>query len=348
MNLASVQNRYGRKNPVMTSLKRALLGAALVMTIVNSAFAQATEKACAAVPRDLERMLPPWQHGENNDAVKRGLEFTVPQVDVLADFHGDPTTPKLVLYVGGNYYFAMAPLVKAFEKQNPQYRGKLYWETIPPGLLVEQIKAGGTITVGNMTWTVKGDAYFAGLAKVEALIKVGTLVGPAIPYVTNTLTIMVPKSNPANVKSLADLAQPQIRLAMPDPKFEGIVRQIRLSLVKAGGEALADAVYGTKVKDGSTTLTRIHHRQTPLFLMQGLAQAGVTWQSEAMFQEQAGYPIGHVEIPAKENATAIYAGAMVKGAAHPEAAKAWLAFIRSREALEIFERYGFKPYKGAG
>ena len=92
-------------------------------------------------------------------------------------------------------------------------------------------------------------------------------------------------------------------------------------------------------------LTHIHHRQTPLFLMQGLAQAGVTWQSEAMFQEQAGHPIGHVDIPADKNATAIYGGAMVKGAAHPEAAKAWLAFIASPPALKIFESYGFKPYK---
>ena len=86
---------------------------------------------------------------------------------------------------------------------------------------------------------------------------------------------------------LADLGRPDVRLAMPNPEFEGIVRQIEASLKKAGGQALADAVYKTKVADGSTILTHIHHRQTPLFLMQGRAEAGVTWQSEAMFQEQA-------------------------------------------------------------
>jgi ABC-type molybdate transport system substrate-binding protein len=91
-------------------------------------------------------------------------------------------------------------------------------------------------------------------------------------------------------------------------------------------------------------LTHIHHRQTPLFLMQGLADAGVTWQSEAMFQEQSGHPITHVDIPADQNTTAIYAGATVKGAAHPEAARLWLSFIHSQPALAIFERYGFKRY----
>ncbi len=137
---------------------------------------------------------------------------------------------------------------------------------------------------------------------------------------------------------------PGVRLVMPNPAFEGIARQIKASLGKAGGEALTRAVYETKVRDGSTILTHIHHRQTPLLLMQGVAAPGVTWQSEALFQEQAGHPIEHIAIPAADNTTAIYGGAEVKGAAHPEAAQAWLGFIRWPAALAIFERYGFKPY----
>ncbi len=292
-------------------------------------------------------IFPPWQHGANSDASPRGLEFTVPEVDNLADFHGAITDPKLVLFVGGNYFFAMAPLVAAFEAANPDYLGRIYWETIPPGLLVQQIAAGGTISVGNMTWTVKPDAYFAGLAKVRQLIADGLLRGPAVPYVTNTLTIMVPQGNPARITGLADLGRAGVRLVMPNPAFEGVVRQIKASLVKAGGEALARAVYETKVQDGSTVLTHIHHRQTPLWLMQGRGDAGVTWRSEALFQEQAGHPISHVDIPPAENSTAVYAGAEVTGAAHPEAAQAWLAFIHSPPALAIFARYGFQPYAAA-
>jgi molybdate transport system substrate-binding protein len=302
--------------------------------------------AFATPPDPQTEVFPPWQHGENNDAIDRGFDFTVPEVDDLADFHGNPVDAKLVLYVGGNYYFAMAPLVQAFEAAHPEYRGRLYWETIPPGLLVQQMQAGGTITVGNMTWTAKPDVYLAGLAKVNGLVEQGLLSGPAVPYVTNELTIMVPKDNPAHITDLTDLGKPGLRLAMPNPEFEGIARQIEASLKKAGGQALADAVYKTKVADGGTILTHIHHRQTPLFLMQGRVDAGVTWQSEALFQEQAGHPIAHVDIPASQNTTAIYAGAMVKNAAHPEAAQLWLSFIHSPQALSIFEHYGFKPYAG--
>ncbi len=289
-------------------------------------------------------LYPPWQHGANDDVAVRGLEFTEPDADNLADFHGDPVDPLLALYVGGNYFFAMAPLVQTFEKLHPQYKGRIYWETLPPGLLMQQLKAGGVITVGNMTWSVKPDVYLAGLNKVQEYVDEGTLMAPAVSYATNTLTIMVAKGNPAGITGLADLGKPGVKLAMPNPEFEGIVRQIQAALTKAGGAALMTAVYETKLKDGSTVLTHIHHRQTPLWIMQGRVQAGVTWQSEALFQEQVGHPIAHVDIPASENSTGIYAGAVVKGAAHPEAGQAWLEFLRSPRGLEIFERYGFKPY----
>jgi molybdate transport system substrate-binding protein len=294
-----------------------------------------------------DSILPPWQHGTNNDAADRGLEFTVPEADVLADFHGDPSNPLLVLYVGGNYFFAMAPLVQAFEARHPQYRARLFWETIPPGLLVRQIQAGGRVTVGNMTWTAKPDVYLAGLEAVQRQIGTGLLAGPAVPYVTNTLTIMVPRGNPAHITGLADLGKAGIRLAMPDPEFEGVARQIRAALEKAGGAALVQAVYTAKVRDGTTRLTRIHHRQTPLWLMQCRVEAGVTWRSEALFQEQMGHAIAHVDIPDLQNATGVYAGAVVRGAAHTRAAQQWLEFIRSPEALAIFARYGFKPYAAA-
>lgn len=72
----------------------------------------------------------------------------------------------------------MAALVRIFELEHREYRGRHYWETIPPGLLVLQIQSGGTVTCGNMTWTVKADCYFAGLKAVEDLIDQGLLLSP--------------------------------------------------------------------------------------------------------------------------------------------------------------------------
>ncbi len=329
----------------MPQFKPALTLCRVGLSLLSFATLAAAQPAAAAAPATASSFSPPWQGGANDDAAKRGLEFTEPDADDLADFHGDPQHPKLALYVGGNYFFAMAPLVKAFEDRYPEYRGHIYWETIPPGLLARQLAEGGTVTVGNLTWTVKADVYLAGRQAVEKQIALGTLKGPVVPYVTNTLAIMVPKGNPAHIEGLADIGRDDVRVAMPNPGFEGIARQIKASLASAGGQALVDKVYGDKVGDGTTLLTHIHHRQTPLWIMQGKVQGGVTWQSEAMFQEQAGHPIDHVDIPAAQNTTAIYAGAMAAHAPHAEAAQRWLTFIRSPQALDIFGRYGFKPYR---
>src|SRR5262249_36146808 len=40
-------------------------------------------------------------------------------------------------------------------------RGRIYYETLPPGLLLKQMDAGGTVTSGNMTWTIKPDVFLA-------------------------------------------------------------------------------------------------------------------------------------------------------------------------------------------
>jgi ABC-type molybdate transport system substrate-binding protein len=294
--------------------------------------------------RQIEAQYPPWQRGENNSAVDRGLEFTVAPVDVLSDFHGSIDHPDLVLYVSGNYFFAVRGVVDAFEASHPRYRGNIYYETLPPGLLIKQLEAGGKVTSGNMTWTAKPDVFMAELSASNDLVRQGKLAGPVVAFATNDLTIMVPAGNPAHITGLADLGRAGLALAMPNPAFEGVARQIRASLVKAGGEALAEVVYGAKVRNGETILTRIHHRQTPLFLMQGLAQAGATWRSEAIFQEKIGNPISHVDIPAEQNTLAVYSAALVPDAPHPEAARAWLDFIKSDAAFAVFEKYGFKRY----
>lgn len=321
---------------VPSIIHRTVAIACLAQAIIAAPLAHADDKK--------DKFLPPWSRGANNPVQDRGLEFTVPEADNLPDFHGNPFNAKLAIFVGGNYFFAMAPLTHEFEQEHPELQGKIYYETIPPGLCYDQIKQKGTVTVGNMTWTVHPDVYAAGLKRVDQAINEGYARGPAVRYITNTLTIMIPKDNPAHITSLNDLGKPGVKLVMPNPLFEGIGRQIKAALAKAGGEELIKAVYETKVANGETILTHIHHRQSPLFLMLGRAQAGVTWQSEAIFQEEIGNPISHVGIPDDQNKMSIYAAAALKNAPHRKAAQMWVSYLHSPQALAIFEHYGFKGY----
>ncbi len=320
-------------------MKAVLIPLLLAASLVGAAAPPGTP---AARLEAAEAQYPPWQGGRNNGAPRPGLEFTVPPADVMADFHGSLDDPKLVLYASGNYFFAMANLVHAFGWAYPAYRGHVFYETLPPGLLMKQLAEGGTVTSGNLTFTVRPDVMMAEKGASESWVKDGRLAAPVVSFATNDLTIMVPKDNPAHVTGLGDLGRADLAVIMPNPAFEGVAAQIRASLVKVGGEDLASAVYAKKVADGSTVLTRIHHRQTPLFLMQGLGQAGVTWTSEALFQEQQGHPISHVVIPPEQNTRAVYSAAIVAGAPHMEAARAWLTFIRSDAAFAALAPFGFQ------
>jgi molybdate transport system substrate-binding protein len=287
-------------------------------------------------------ILPPWHEGTNAPAGGKGIELTVVEADNLADFHGDPAHAELVLYVAGNSFFAMAPLTKAFENAYPAWKGRVYFETLPPGILARQLANGGTITVGNMTWTVKPDVFMAGLAGVKTLIDQGALRAPFVSYATNDLAIMVAAGNPKRIAGLADLARPDVRLAMPNLVTEGVSRQIQASLVKAGGEALRATVYEGKVTAGTSLMTQVHHRQTPVWILQDKVDAGVTWQSEIVFQRQIGHAIEAVPIPAGQNTVEAYSAAAVASAAHPDAARDWLDFLQTPEALAVMQGYGFK------
>jgi ABC-type molybdate transport system substrate-binding protein len=290
--------------------------------------------------------VPPWSGGANNPAGEKGLVFRVDDIDNVPDLHGNPQDARLVLYIGGNQFFVLPRLVAGFEKEHPELAGHIFYETLPPGILRKQMEQNDTITLGNLTFRATPDVYEAGAGVLGEMQKQGT-VEQVVRYATNDLEIMVAAGNPKHIESLKDLAAPSIRLAMPNPATEGIARQISDALRKAGGESLAHTVYEAKVQSGSTILTQIHHRQTPMWILQGKCDAGVVWGSEVSFQRKIGNPISGVPIPVEDNTTAIYAAGVVRGAPHRAAAIAWLTYLQTAEAQAAYGEFGFKPYVAA-
>ena len=299
--------------------------------------------AALAIPSPAQTS-PPWSRGANDPALPKGYVFRVADVDNVPDLHGNPCDAKLVLFVGGNQFFALPQLVSTFELKHPELKGRIFYETLPPGILRKQMAAGNTITLGNLTIHVQPDVYEAGLRTLQTMQQAGQVAG-IVPYVTNTLEIMVSRGNPRHIRSLADLGRPDLLLSMPNPAWEGVAKQIQSALRTAGGDALEKAVYETKVQSGKTMLTEIHHRQTPMRILSGAADAGVTWASEVRFQQSIGNPIQGVAIPGRQNATAIYAAGVVTGAPHAAAAAEWIAFLKSPQAQAIYRQYGFRSFR---
>ncbi|MEP6750505.1 MAG: substrate-binding domain-containing protein, partial [Bacteroidota bacterium] len=186
--------------------------------------------------------------------------------------------------------------------------------------------------------TLKPDIFTDGKSGMDQM---AAYVTDTASYAYNNLAIMVRAGNPKNIKGLADLGRSDVRVTMPNPEWEGIGKRIEEAYVKAGGAKLKKMIMETKVKDSSTYLTQIHHRQTPMRILYDQSDAGPVWYSEAWYQQMLKHPIGMVPIPAGENIHAVYMAGILKTAPHPEAAQSFMHFLISAEAKSIYRKYGF-------
>ena len=260
----------------------------------------------------------------------------IPGIDNIPDLYGDIVDPQLVIFFAGNQFMCIPELLDAFKAQHPEYE-RIFVETLPPGILAKQIE-GGSITIGNMRITHKPDVYAAGKNRINSMQQHFSKIDT---YAYNKLTIMVPKGNPKQVKSIKDLCKKDLRVAMPNPAWEGVGNQIVSVYNKLGGKALETQIMETKVKEGSTYLTKIHHRESPMRILYEQADAAPVWASEVVFQKMLKHPVDEVPIPDQDNVKAHYQIASLKNAPRPQAAADFLAFMQSKEAKAIYKKYGF-------
>lgn len=277
------------------------------------------------------RFDPPW-----NTPPESKVTFTVPGIDNVPDLFGDVNDPQLVIFFAGNQFMCVDDLLTAFKKEHPQYQ-RIFVETLPPGILARQVK-GGSITIGNMRISLKPDVFTAGKSQIDQMQAQFTRTEV---YAYNNLAIMVRKGNPKNVKGLKDLGRRDVRVSMPNPEWEEVGRRIEDAYVKAGGESLKKAVMETKVKDSTTFLTQIHHRQTPMRILYNQSDAAPVWYSEVYYQKMIGHPADLVKIPDSENINSTYIAGQMKDAPHAQAAKEFVDFLVSPAAKAIYQKYGF-------
>lgn len=274
---------------------------------------------------------PPW-----NKSPESAVDFTIRGIDNVPDLYGDINDPQLIVFFAGNQYMVIDELLAAFKKEYPEYK-RVFAETLPPGILAKQIN-GGSLTIGNMRLTLKPDIYTAGKARIE---ENSSLFSEIYPYAKNSLAIMVRKGNPKQIHSLKDLGRADVRVSMPNPAWEGVALQIEKAYEAAGGEKLKKEIMEIKVRNGSTTLTHIHHRQTPLNILYDRSDAGPVWLTEALYHKKI-HPLDVIRIPAEQNREATYFAGLLKKAPHPVAAKDFLNFLKGKTAQDIYKKFGFE------
>jgi ABC-type molybdate transport system substrate-binding protein len=249
----------------------------------------------------------------------------------------------LVLFMAGNQFMIMPELLEVFQKEHPGVR-RIFYETLPPGLELKQILAGGA-KFGNTQITVTPDIYSS--VTESAMIKLAAkgLVEDYFVYLHNRVVLMVPEENPAGVRTVGDLARTEVRISHPGP-LEDITVHITNMYRKAGGEALVKRIMEEKRAQGATIFTTVHHRETPLKIKEGAADVGPVWATEVLNACKEGLGVAAIEPGAEldQRDQVNYFIAGLKKAPHPANAVRFLDFIQARKAQDIYRRYGFVPH----
>lgn len=254
----------------------------------------------------------------------------------------------LVLWLAGNQFFAMDDVVASFQKANAGTSVGLI--TLPPGLLLQAIKAGG--------WIHEGKEY-RGLPDVYASVNLGHLkdlkknglMDSYMIYMHNELQIMVAKDNPKKITGIKDLGRDDIRTSMPNPVNEGIMQFYARKVLERHG--LWQHISGGKECVSCDTnktnwFTAVHHRETPDRIKAHQSDAGIVWKTEVLEALKHGAKVDAIALPAEDslrNEVSYVIGVLGK-AAHQKAGEAFLAFLRTPTGQDAYAKYGFVKAEG--
>jgi len=171
----------------------------------------------------------------------------------------------------------------------------------------------------------------------QKLVDDGFAAGDVTTFAGNRLTVIVPTTNPAGIKTPADLANAGVKIiacadGVPIQKYTATLLE---NLAKVPGyPAEFAAKYAANVVSKEDNVGAI---VTKVGLGEG--DAGVVYVTDAKTSDK----VTTVEIPADANVAATYGGVVVKASANPDAAAAFLAWLTGPDGQAILASFGFLP-----
>jgi molybdenum ABC transporter molybdate-binding protein len=214
---------------------------------------------------------------------------------------------------------AAASLTESFEQLGEQlaaeYPGlEVVLSFGPSSGLVEQVLAGAPADVLATADTRTMDNAVAG----------GAVEGEWEVFARNTLTLAVPAGNPGEVTGLADLARPELRIAICEPEVPCGAASERL-LTAAGVTAAPDTLT-TDVKE-ATSLVSL-----------GEADAALIYRTDAAAEGDA---VETIEVPEAEEVVNDYPVAILVDAPNPDGAQVVVDAITGDPGQAILADAGF-------
>jgi molybdate transport system substrate-binding protein len=217
---------------------------------------------------------------------------------------------ELTIAAAASLQGAFDELARAFEARHP-------------AVFVQPISYDGSSTLA--TQIVEGAAVdvFASAdeATMQRVVDAGLAADPQL-FATNTLTLVVPAGNPAGIRGLPDLA---------DPDLAVVLCAVEVPCGAASATLLQNAGVAPSVDSYEQNVTAV------LTKVAAEADAGLVYVTDAA----AAADVESVATPGADAVVNRYPLVALNDAADPQVAAAFVAFVRSDDGRAVLERYGF-------
>jgi molybdate transport system substrate-binding protein len=230
--------------------------------------------------------------------------------------------------------YAAASLVDAFDELGHVL------ERQRPGLTVRMSFAGSQQLASQLEQGAGAEVFAAADDRwMDEVKSHGLLAGDAAPFARNRMVVIVPATNPARISRLQDLARGGVKLllcadAVPVGHYSREVLR-NLGADPAFGSEFASRALRNLVSEEENVRSVVAKVQL------GEADAGMVYRSDVSTKLRRYVRV--FEIPAAANVIASYPIAVLKDAAEPAAAQAFVDLVLSREGQHVLEHYGFIP-----
>ena len=223
---------------------------------------------------------------------------------------------------------AFGQLGNTFEKQNPGTTVRASFGASSD--LLAQIQQGAPADV------------FASAAEEEmnTAVKDGRVSGKPEVFVKNREVIMVPKDNPANIKSLEDMSKPDIKLVLAAKDVPAADYAVEIL-------GKADKEYGSGFK--KKVLSNVVSREADVRASVNrvvVGDADVTFGYASDYTPDIRDKVKVIPIPPNLNIIATYPIDALKDAKEPALAKKWVDLVTSAQGQKVLKKWNFEPAAG--
>jgi molybdate transport system substrate-binding protein len=203
--------------------------------------------------------------------------------------------------------------------------------------VLPQIDSGNTYSFGSsgtlatqITNGAPADVFMSANTTTPATLFAAGVVEKPVNFTRNTLAVVVPKANPAGIKSIYDLTKPGVKIdeAAASVPVGSYTVQV---LNQMGINAAIQANVVSKETSDANVVAKV---------ALGQVDAGFVYLSDYVIDPTH---LTLIKVPAWAQPKITYAMAVVTKSPNQAAAQAWMAKVLSRVGQAIFVKNGFLP-----